>query len=515
MTEVSAPQGTGLEKFGDFTDAEQECISRKIKKLRDEGKDQEQAVAIAISMCAPGKAQKHQAFRSPMGYRASWRDGGKTLVVHDVPIFCECYREPPEGAETFNGHYDAAWIRAVVARGRASEAEGYCPPLHVWHHDDPRKEPIAAGHFGNLRAGPIRFQGTSRLAVLADLFVTNPTVQQEILDKRLPYRSIEIYNCDKPKIDSLALLDHEAPFLELPMLMVAEVKGQARPERVENSTFGQSWQLDHSCAESPVLACFRRATAAHLLFHDSPGVAMADNDEDKKPDEKDEDKDKSEEMQAAETSEQDAAVEAVCQALKDGSITASNLARLQQDIMGLESATAPELAGTPAAPGGEAMKAPTGGELIQVAKMQAKFDALEAKYREREDQEKRKDAVGEAMKRLADRPLGALDTLEKKLGAFYDAHGPAAFKAYVDDLHANVAPSRARHEAPENFTTQHLSPVVMAYQEVGPEHVDRAAAFSAEWHQLREQGYSQASEEAFVAFHMGRLGVFLPRRTGS
>ena len=45
------------EAIAAFSSTEQACISKKIKKLIDEGKSKEQAAAIAISMCAPEKAK--------------------------------------------------------------------------------------------------------------------------------------------------------------------------------------------------------------------------------------------------------------------------------------------------------------------------------------------------------------------------------------------------------------------------------------------------------------------------
>lgn len=79
-------------EFQQFTDAEQACISDKISRLRDEGVEQDQAVARAIQECAPEKAramdeprrhlrrQRMEAFMSrgkPTAYHFETRLGGR------------------------------------------------------------------------------------------------------------------------------------------------------------------------------------------------------------------------------------------------------------------------------------------------------------------------------------------------------------------------------------------------------------------------------------------------------
>lgn len=165
-------------------------------------------------------------------YRAT-RQADGALVVHDVPVFAECERGKFKA--------DAEWIGDAVAYAKRAEVEGYFIPLHVNHHDfkgrENPPEVLAAGFVRITRAGPITLQGRDRVAVYADLVVTNPEVQAWVLQHRLPYRSVEVLNPSEARISSVALLDHEAPFLELPMLAVGDVAPSAavfRSERVRN-----------------------------------------------------------------------------------------------------------------------------------------------------------------------------------------------------------------------------------------------------------------------------------------
>src|SRR5437867_2866249 len=104
-----AERGTLTAKLGDFMSAdeiakfsftpdEESCIAEKIRKLRDEGKAQDQAVAEAINICAPSKA-KAQAVgtfsaTTPIKIKGgdyAWtdtQDGYK--VIHRVPVISVC-----------------------------------------------------------------------------------------------------------------------------------------------------------------------------------------------------------------------------------------------------------------------------------------------------------------------------------------------------------------------------------------------------------------------------------------
>jgi len=284
------------------------------------------------------------------GYRATSTDG--VLVIHDVPIFVECSR----------GEHDFSrdWINAAVAKAMQAEHDGYLPPLHVRHHgktgmDDPVK---AAGFFRIKGTQEISFKGSVRMAVVADLHITDPSVKEDVLAKRLPYRSVEIFDVDKPALDSLALLDHEAPYLELPMLMVSDVSDQDSVSHMQrgvaHATFYNPWLQRHADTFNPVVACFRRGSSAIVLFEDKP--IMSKNKQVQFGEKADEESmggygpkgrkmsDSSSKKEETKDSEQmqEGAMDcaSICEAIKSGTISVADMAAIQQAIAEMTSAQA-------------------------------------------------------------------------------------------------------------------------------------------------------------------------------
>ena len=417
------------------------------------------------------------------GYRST-RDDKGVLTVHDVPIFVECERNDVV--------YDETWLTAAFAKAKQAEAEGYLPPLHVRHHEpatDAANAVRAAGFFRITGLQRITFKGAAKLAVIADLIVVDPQVQAEIESMRLPYRSVEIFNVEKPAFDSLALLDHEAPFLELPMLMLAE-SGDASGPRSISRTPGQ-----------PVLAAFRRGDRASILFS---GAYM---DPEKKGEEPKGDS-KPEKM-AMDTG-------SIVKAIKSGEITVADMDAIVAAIAEYRGSTAEEPEGVEApAPGSAAMKKDSSDEdSVKFAAMQARIDGLEAKVRESEAAASRQTAVADAMKKLAGRPLGA--DLEAKLFARHAEFGAKAFTTYVEDLAKIVAPSTGNGEtAAEMFAKQTggvaLSDAVMAYQKDGPAAVEKAAKFSADWKAQSKSYRASKSEADYIKANFAREAILASR----
>lgn len=433
------------------------------------------------------------------GYTATRTDDG-TLVIHDVPIFAECER----GDVVF----DADWIAAAVKKARQAEREGYMPPLHIRHHE-PSTEASdsvrAAGYFRVSGAAPITYRGKQRLAVLADLYITSPQAQEEVMGKRLPYRSVEIFNVEKPALDSLALLDHEAPFLELPMLMVTNVRGGVADTAVANATFSRGWTMDATENTSPVIACFRAGSSAHLLF--SEGGDMADkknveevevkqkNFADEPYDKKD---DESEDMAEGPTLD----VESVCKAIESGEISVADMDKIMAAIAAQKGVEVEEEQPAPAAvPGGESMKASTKSS-VEFAKLTGEIAALRAESESRKLAEVRRADVADAMKTLADKPLGA--DLEQKLVTFHQEHGAEAFKAHVDSMAATFASLGIDNDSAQRFVAHDkaIPEIAMKYQDKGAEAVERAARFAAEWRELHQGGYTRMSEDRYVSLNM-------------
>lgn len=434
-----------------------------------------------------------------MVYTATHNSKGH-LVIENVPIFVECTR----GDLTF----DPEWIASAVARAKQAEVEGYLPPLHVRHHEqgpglyDPVRP---AGYFRVRGVGTLTFKGALRQAIFADLVLTDPGIEHDVLADRLPYRSVEIIDVDKPAIDSLALLDHQPPYLELPMLMVAEVDGQPASGGVALATFGNPWRAASYRRGEPVVACFRRGATAHVFLEDAnaamtkptPAKFEAEN----KPEDKGADKG-GEDMAAAKID-----VAAVCAAIADGSISVADMAAIQAAINAQQSATAPEddTAAASAMVPGEAMK--NNATDVKFAAMQGEIEALKAQHAARDAAETRRNDVAAALDTLKGRPLGA--DLAAKLDAYHTAHGPAAFRAHVDAIVATFATFAASDTRAADFAAhapKNAPEAALAYTAQGTDAVQKAAAFAAQHAQLSERGYTRLPLDRFVAVNMERSG---------
>lgn len=471
-------------------------------------------------------------------YKATRNEKGH-LVVERVPIFVECKR-----GET---HFSDDWIAAAVHKAKQAELEGYLPPLHIRHHEaGAHVEP--AGFFRITGASPITFKGKIRTAIFADLVVTNPAVEEDVLAARLPYRSVEIFDVDDPAINSLALLDHEPPYLELPMLMIDEPAEDAYRQngpqvertsgtlvRVADATFANPWRSDSYTGGDPVVACFRRGHSAHLFFEDSPSMTittstkaqptpakaqrfgydektMADDDGEKMADddgEKMTDDDGEEMVDGAGMD-----VDAVCTAIRDGSISVAQMEQIKAAIVEQMNSVGAEGEGEEAAPAptpGEAMKngTPAGAHF---AAMQAKIDAQEAKLAQMAHDAERKAAVDVALERLEGRPLGADPA--GKFSRRFDELGAEGFKLYVDDLAGmfGALPSGAGAKAAAFAGQTAAAPEsALAYTEQGAEAVERAAKFAAEHRELAARGMTRHGEEAYVRSNMARAGFRAPK----
>lgn len=421
------------------------------------------------------------------GYTATQQPDG-TLVVHRVPIFVECERGDMQ--------FGREWIEAAVAKAKQAESEGYLPPLHIRHHEA-GAQVRASGFFRILGTEVITFKGAQRLAVVADLHITDPATQAEVMSKRLPYRSVEIMDVSKPALDSLALLDHEAPFLELPMLAVANVAGG-----VPGGNTRPSHSLSYMPAGATCDALFTRGTSAQLLFKQE-GETMADEP---KKDEKPEKGDK----QAAEGGSMD--VGAIVKAIKSGAISVADmdavLAAIAEQSSKSKATEGDDKPAPAAAPGGESMQKQHGDLSVQFAALAGENAALKSRLDSMQSDAERKEAINGALKRLEGRPMGA--DLEQRLVAFHREHGAKAFAAFVESIATTFAampssdPKAARFAA-QPVTTA-LSEAVRAYEKEGADAVEKAVQFSREWAEQRRFGL-KVSEANYIKTNMQRVAA--------
>lgn len=435
-------------------------------------------------------------------------------IFHRVPIFAECSR----GEFTADGE----WIRAAVDSAKQKERDGYLPPLHTRHHEPETAVTDAvraAGVFRILEANHLTLQGKRVAAIFADLIVTDPFLASEIERMRYPYRSVEIFDTEgKPEINGLALLDHEAPYLELPMLFAGDVEDRrTNPGGVAPAT---SFSLDYSRnGKDSVLGFARRGKNAVLLFRFSDDEAMSKTDTEKAKlaaeaaaranladkGEKDDKDDKSEDMEGE---GKGLDVAAVVKAIESGEISVADMDAILAAIQA-QGAAAPEAdkeeAAPAPAPGAEIMK---GKPALNFARLEGENQALKARLDARDASDKRAADVKVAMKRLEGRPLGA--DLETRLLNFHEKCGGNAevFKEYVETMARTVGDLPDTGDVGARFSGQPKTPKeAMAFQACGSEAVDKAAAFCREYDQLKKSSSGmRASREAYVKINMKRLG---------
>jgi hypothetical protein len=489
------------------------------------------------------------------GYRAKKSDGD--LTIFNVPIFCTCER----GEHNFNDE----WVTAAVANAKRQQAEGYLPPLHIRHHE-PASEMTnsvrPAGFFRITGLGKIRLKGSSRKAIMADLIVTDPDIAAEILSMRLPYRSVEIFDVDVPAIDSLALLDHEAPFLELPMLQVAELEEGSTGPQLDGSTpqiiaphplgghepspFGVASATFRSTAASAardsVVACARRGNRAALLFKNEE-VHMAKTPEELAAEKAEADallnedgtpaaakNDATDTEPAEESAEQFAgepeempAEEPEQAAAAPSAPDMANVIQMIQDLMAAVAAiTAPAPTPEPpeppgveedeeiapiAAPGAEVMSKKPTTNAAAFAALAGENAALKTRLDARDAADKRNEDIANAMEQLEGRAIGA-DTKAEMI-AFHKEHGPAAFKPYLAAILKNT-PVDIPTDDPraENFRAQagKLPEEAMKYLDGDGGSTDkamRAAHFCREYDAIRHTGI-RASKEDYVRRNLER-----------
>ena len=445
------------------------------------------------------------ATHTAAGYRATRTE--TALIVHDVPIFSACER----------GDFvaDERWVKSAVSKALAEARENYHPPLHIRHHEpstDMNDSVRAAGWFEVTGVQPITLSGKRRNAVFANLHITDPAAQEEVMSSRLPYRSVEIFDVDAPpSIDGLALLDHEAPFLRLPMLMVGELD-----DRAPKGATGSECTLERTGGDIPVVAWFRKGRYRSLLFREETPMTTKTKEPETEtpefgtgvtPDENfnDDDKPKKDDDNGENAEGDDSALDvgAVVKAIASGSISIADMDAILEAIQSQGGEAEPEPDETPApaaAPGAEAMRARKEPD-EKFAAMQGRIDGLEAKATARDQQDARVADVAEAMHRLETKPMGA--DLEERLGAFHKDHGPAAFKAYVDSLAQAVGEMPGEDGKMQRFMGQSgvVPEVAMKYQKQGTDAVDQAAKFCAEWKELQGRGLT-VTQENYVAGRM-------------
>lgn len=443
-----------------------------------------------------------------VGYSAT-RDRDGTLTIRRVPIFVECERGEFKA--------DASWIEAAVARAKDAEREGYMPPLHIRHHGE-ASDVRAAGYFRITGAEHITFQGERRLAVMADLVITDPSVQVDVLAKRLPYRSVEIFNVGKPSIDSLALLDHEAPYLALPMLMVGDLDDRSSPSSsIVYANMRQPWPAQNSPQDASLVACFRHGAGAHLLFQDGTMTTKTNEEGDRKKVVKMADAPAPQPEPEASPAPKEGGEEDT--GGEDGKVSKAAMVKVLKALLAMftdDEPAAPPVAEEPPVnmspvaanvPGQAMRKQEVNPMNLEMAKVSGELEAVKAQLAARDKAEKRREDVAIAMQRLEGRPMGSIDELKARLVKFHEQHGSEAFAAHIDSIVTTFAAYSGDVRTIPEQPNRQTPDVALAYQAQGIDAVNRAAAFAAEHDALVARNMSRVSREDYVRINMARIAA--------
>ncbi len=220
ILKVAQAAGHNLQEF---TPAEQACISSTISKGVDDGKPMDQAIAIAISECAPSKVEASADLTDisdiPGGRYTAIDNGDGTFDILDVPIVAELKK----GEKNTPFDIGRQWHLMALVTNQRREAEGHMAPLKIHHPELGANRPERAGFLSLTRVGTVRMNGETMSALFARFRRVTAEAFLRIQNVELPYRSVEA-NWSAFEIDAVALLDSEVPFHRMEMLTIGQVE---------------------------------------------------------------------------------------------------------------------------------------------------------------------------------------------------------------------------------------------------------------------------------------------------
>lgn len=533
----------------DFTESEQSCISDKIGKLRAEGKDQNQAIAIAISECAPEKASGSANIKSMLkaSARASTKKGDKpaeedqlqadakpnipggdykavqnsnqTWDVFDVPVWMTHSRR-------FMGRditIDKPWLETALKNSvRRFAKNQYLPPVHIQHHGM-GGDVSRAGLFRLRAVRPATFEGKKVHVLFADLIQVDSEVFADVRAGKLPYRSVEILDVKKKEVDSLALLDHEVPYFRLPMLTIGqELPFEAmtfhRAVRCKDETPVMAYRaLEHGRGRQGISTLYYfGGDIMSKLDYNSPDSSVATDTPDVVA--QDEGKDDDEAMQSALDDEGREEATTIVKAMIEG------LTRLGAILSGGDGADTGD-------EGGAEAPAPVemADETKDVVKSAAETDAAmltasagkpaatgsarEIKQSARLDAVELELGTGKAVTYAQDE-LGQYGlspkAVKKRVDEIMPKFGMPGVKLYVETVKANVRPDPPKGGSLTGAARQGIDKTVSKFSKLGDKGMERAIFYGKEFDDHKARGRRfQFTKEQYIIDCLGPEGFDL------
>ena len=516
-----------------LSEEENSCISRKIRKLLAEGKDRDQAIAIAVSMCKgeeaaaayeTAKEKKRSKWIEPDGqfkkvdgsrfkgcvaYQMKsqgldkesaeklcayiGRRAGKIAQAVDVqfddkPSLPGGEYESIQNSDgswnildvpifaehdvrTGDGqiHIGRKWMLQALEVAQIREREDRYLPPLHIHHHGTGRDTQLAGFFRLKEVRRSTYQGRPIWTTFADLVAVPEKVYEEIKRGRLPYRSVEIHRVSLPSIDSLAIMPDSVPFFRLPMLTVGE----------ENPV-GSAKKLQAVAA--PALA-YRASGTGYALLSTLGGQEMATDtsraevvlgswEEDEKEDSKIEiNVEEKEEINESLRSKISTSLREILSLMEE------EIEEEEEEEEVKEQAPAPiDMASN------HPVKASSSSADVQ---MMARLDAAERDLRQIKTEREIETRVGAIFADLEKRGL-ADDPIRERLTSIAQADGLPAMKAYADALREFPVDPPSRWTG--DFRNATNDAEIAKYAEHGPEASEKANRYAKEYDQLQERG---------------------------
>lgn len=403
---------------------------------------------------APNPQDRYQASASKNAAgEIVWR-------IAAVPIFAE-HLSATSPKNIVN--VDRAWLEKAVATAQErNRVNGYMGPLHVNHHYQ-GLETQRVGTFLPTEVRDVEYvvkdaDGNPEVkavaTVFADLVDVDDATYQAIKRGELEYRSVEVNDIEEPEISTCALLADDTPYFRFPLLSkgIMEQNQDRRPRPVE--------AFRHK--RGPVLAHAAKGRSMSFLYSERSN--MAEKYEEKPPADK-----------APAPSEKAPTLSDVMDTLKK---IGETMAEVSEYIKGKNSDDKPKEEPGEKPKGGPAEAPAKSGEKVsldpaQLARVSVLEGEVAAMRSERELEERIKWAKGElAGYVLASDAEGQMRKMSKdQLQVFVDAvkkHGrkePPTHPGARDDFAGNGT----------------LPPEVMEYAKKGPEDLQRAISYAAEF----------------------------------
>ena len=409
-----------------------------------------------------------------------------TWNVMDVPIVHEgsIPRFSRNGEKVDEWEVTRDWMQQIISVHAMREREGYMGRSFVDHHGASEKSQPDAGYIRPTRIGTITIEGERKDALMADLIAIPDEVYQTwIKTSRMPYRSIESLVAESGFVDGLALMPTRPPHFQLPMLTIGNevVPGGTRP------AVPQHMEAVACASASQAEAAVRRTRMSKWLkAMDEKKKKDLEEGRDESPIAKSEtgDSEPSEDSAPSEVAAED--IPAFVAELRGFADSLEGTDEVGEEF---DAEPVMEDSGMTDQPVAEQ---PMSASRAEIAKAEAKADAAAADAREVRKMIAMRDAVDDAVDRLADYNLGS--NPKAHLMAKAKEHGIYGLNLYVETViaHAPKSPGSAHGDGEVNdIALADLPKEVMAYTEPN----ERAAALRAysRWQEQERAGWDMGS----------------------